>query len=183
MRRPHDPAAGGHDARWTARLANGPRRFGGGSGRRRARRRPPDPGRVARSQAVAGRRRCSPAKTAARLLRIASRDARVKAAVALECAWRRKMAYELAGEPCGSYGSKHGAAALVQDAIRRKLAHNALRRKLCWRRAAATLLAAHERGVRVAGRSAWRAGLRRDSRRCRDERWPWSNFALPSPQL
>ena len=45
------------------------------------------------------------AKTAARLLKIASRDARVKAAAALECAWRRKMAYELAGGPCGNYGS------------------------------------------------------------------------------
>ena len=58
------------------------------------------------------------AKTAARLLKIASRDARVKAAVALECAWRRKMAYELAGEPCWQLRQrKHGAAALVQDAM------------------------------------------------------------------
>jgi len=87
------------------------------------------------------------AKTAARLLRMASRDARVKAAVALECAWRRKMAYELAGEAMWQLRQrKHGAAALIQDVWRRKLAHNALRRRLCWRRAAATLLAAHERG-------------------------------------
>ena len=87
------------------------------------------------------------AKTAARLLRIASRDARVKAAVALECAWRRKMAYELAGEAMWQLRQrKHGAAALVQDAWRRKARYNAFRRQLCWRKAAATLLAAHERG-------------------------------------
>jgi hypothetical protein len=87
------------------------------------------------------------AKTAARLLRIASRDARVKAAVALECAWRRKMAYELAGEAMWQLRQrKHQAATVVEDAWRRKAAHNALRRQLCWRRAAATLLAAHERG-------------------------------------
>ena len=87
------------------------------------------------------------AQTAARLLKMASRDARVKAAVALECAWRRKLAYELAGEAMWQLRQrKHGAAAVVAAAWRRKARHNALRRHLCWRRAAATLLAAHERG-------------------------------------
>ena len=52
------------------------------------------------------------AKTAARLLKIASRDARVKAAVALECAWRRKMAYELAG---ATRRGPHGAPAAGGD--------------------------------------------------------------------
>ena len=80
-------------------------------------------------------------------MKIVLREARVRAALVLECAWRRKMAYELAGEAMWQLRQrKHRAAAVVQDATRRKLAHNALRRKLCWRRAAATLLAAHERG-------------------------------------
>ena len=87
------------------------------------------------------------AKRGARIIKILFREARVRAAVILECAWRRKMAYELAGEAMWQLRQrKHRAAAVVQDALRRKLAHNALRRKLCWRRAAATLLAAHERG-------------------------------------
>ena len=87
------------------------------------------------------------ARTAARLLKIASRDARVRTALAIQCAWRRKMAYELAGECAWQRRQrKNDAAGVVQDVWRRKLAHNALRRRLCWRRAAATLLAAHERG-------------------------------------
>ena len=87
------------------------------------------------------------AKRGARIIKIMFREARVRAALVLECAWRRKMAYELAGEAMWQLRQrKHRAAAVVQDATRRKLAHNALRRKLCWRRAAATLLAAHERG-------------------------------------
>ena len=71
------------------------------------------------------------AQTAARLLKIASRDARVKAAVALECAWRRKMAYELAGEAMWQLRQrKNDAAALVQDAWRRKARYNAFGRHL-----------------------------------------------------
>ena len=38
------------------------------------------------------------AKRGARIIKIIFREQRVRAAVVLECAWRRKMAYELAGE-------------------------------------------------------------------------------------
>ena len=91
-------------------------------------------------------------RTAARLLafaaRVAARDARNRAALRLECAWRRKNAYAAVGEAMWQRRQqKHRAAAVVSAAWRRKAAHNALRRQLCWRRAAATLLAAHARGT------------------------------------
>ena len=87
-------------------------------------------------------------QTAARLLAFAARDARSRAALRLECAWRRKNAYAAVGEAMWQRRQqKHRAAAVISAAWRRKAAHNALRRQLCWRRAVATLLAAHARGT------------------------------------